>query len=138
MLFKTIRRALAGVAQWIGCWPMNLRVASSSSSQGTKQKVWLLSYFFKNLFSLWIVPNIASAFLAYSIGNTQRVYCLSPNELKGWVFLSFPNALRKTFKPPRMFFWYKDISKWAWFPDFDVCIMWLCVSLFLGNTHWYV
>ena len=27
--------AWAGVAQWIECWPLNLRVAHSISSQGT-------------------------------------------------------------------------------------------------------
>ena len=32
---KTSTEALAGVAQWIECWPMNQRVAGSIPSQGT-------------------------------------------------------------------------------------------------------
>ena len=41
VLYRTIenkqnkQRALAGVAQWIVCWPVNLRVAGSIPSQGT-------------------------------------------------------------------------------------------------------
>ena len=32
---RKVGRALAGVAQWIQCWPANQRVAGSIPSQGT-------------------------------------------------------------------------------------------------------
>ena len=34
-LYKTVFLLLAGVAQWIKCWPVNQRVAGSIPSQGT-------------------------------------------------------------------------------------------------------
>ena len=35
MLIKKLKGALAGVAQWIECWPANQRVTNSIPSQGT-------------------------------------------------------------------------------------------------------
>ena len=34
-MLKKIKLALAGVAQWIECWPVNRKVAGSIPNQGT-------------------------------------------------------------------------------------------------------
>ena len=38
--FKSMRLALAGVAQWIECWPVNQRVTGLIPSQGTCLGCW--------------------------------------------------------------------------------------------------